>query len=437
MSAHAVMRRPSPLVVMKGRAPLVARLLAVIGMTGVVDLVAVVGAAGVAAAAPAMPDPQRLHDAMQSAPEVVAARARLAEAQNEARLLSIGPYEWTVSGSGGRRSIDEEGRFGEWDAGLERPVRLPGKARLDRQIGDLTVKQARAALAVAQRESAAAIRAAWFDCVRADQRARIVARERGDVDTMARALERRHATGDISRQELALARAELAGVVAESGTASAAAVTAARLLATRLADVSCRLDAMPQPDAPPPRGSETGALADADPGVATRRAAAAIASRAAERARQDQLPDPTLGMHYGAERSGAERIGTITLSVPLGVRRRTAEAARAAAAADAATAELDVARREAGRRWVAIESTRAQTWTSWRSLADAAREAEIAADLAHRGFELGETSLSDALLARRMAVRARLAELDAAIDAHAAAADYEAYVQSARSTSDL
>lgn len=392
----------------------------------------------VARAASALPEESAMTAALERAPEIVAAEARVAVARNEARLRALGPYEWTLSGGAARRRVDGEGSFSDWEAGIERPVRLPGKASLDRQIAELIVGQARAALAIARREAKVAIFAAWFDCVRAEQRARRALLEREYADSVARDLESRYAAGDLSRLELALARAELASVTAETGVTAAAAVTAARLLATRLEAPSCRIDPLPAPPAPPPPMAGTADREiDADAEVVLRRAAATLAQRAAARARADRLPDPTLGMRVAEERTGAERITTLNLSVPLGVRRRTAETARAAAEADAAAADLDAAIRDAARRWVQLQARWAQHFAAWQSLEEAAQQAELAATLARRGFDLGETPLSEALVTRRAAVRARLAAIEAAIDAHAAAADYAAHAEAARAAAEL
>lgn len=395
-------------------------------------------APGVAAhAASALPDESAMTAALERAPEIVAAEARVAVARNEARLRALGPYDWTLSGGGARRRVDGEGSFSDWEAGIERPVRLPGKASLDRQIAELIVEQARAALAIARREAKVAIFAAWFDCVRAEQRARRALLEREYAESVARDLESRYAAGDLSRLELALARAELASVTAETGVTAAAAVTAARLLATRLDAPSCRIDPLPAPPAPPPMAGTADREIDADAEVVLRRVAATLAQRVAARARADRLPDPTLGMRVAEERTGAERITTLNLSVPLGVRRRTAETARAAAEADAAAADLDAAISDAARRWVQLQARWVQHFAAWQSLEEAAQQAELAATLARRGFDLGETPLSDALVTRRAAVRARLAAIEAAIEAHAAAADYAAHAEAARAAADL
>lgn len=80
----------------------------------------------------------------------------------------------------------------------------------------------------------------------------------------------------------------------------------------------------------------------------------------------------------------------------------------------------------AARERVVLEAELARARAAWSRLAEAATLQAEAARLANRAFELGELPLSDALLQRRSALRARLAEREAALDAWRAAALHEA-----------
>ena len=382
--------------------------------------VAVCFGVAVAVAASPLPPADAIERAIDAAPEVRAAEARAVEASHAATVSSLGPYDWVLSVEGGRRRIDGEGRFDEWTTGLQRPVRLPGKAALDRQFGARQVEEAVAELQGARREVRVTLLEAWFNCLRTQDRARILDADREFLSAAAESVVKRRRAGDLAELDEALAVAERATAEAEATTARIEAINAARLLAQRVEGVSCDLAEWDAPAI-----GATSATPDAerlrrvqsDPAVRALAAAADQARIAAERARRDRWPDPTLGVSVGAERSGAERISGLGVSIPIGVRRRSAEGARAAAAAEAAAADLAAAQAEADRQWLQRDAERRRAHEVWRVLADAARQQDRAAALSRRAFELGETSFSESLVVRRAALQSRLAARAAALDA--------------------
>ena len=69
-----------------------------------------------------------------------------------------------------------------------------------------------------------------------------------------------------------------------------------------------------------------------------------------------------------------------------------------------------------------------RTYQAWSALAEAERQQRRAADLSQRAFELGEASLAEALVARRTALQAALAERAAALQSWHAQAVYDSFV---------
>lgn len=382
---------------------------------------------GAAAAAP-LPPEEALVRAVEDHPAVRAALARAREADASARLTAMGPNEWTLSADAAQRRSATEGRFDEWETALERGVRLPGKAALDRELARLEGAAAAAGADAARRVARSAILEDWFACLRAREHARLAEADAEAASRIGEAVAVRHRVGDAAALDLALADAEVAASAAEAASSRSAAVGAARLLATRLADADCESARWADPadgptgQGPFASGPRAGVPAAIDPLLRQQELAAERASRLAERAALERWPDPTLGVRYGSERNGDERIGGLYFSVPLGGPRRSAEAARARAAAEAAAAELDVARAERARSTLELEVAWRSAAAAWRQFAQAALRQDEAARLALRAWELGESPLSDALLQRRAALQARLAERDAAIDAWRAAA---------------
>ncbi len=390
------------------------------------------GFAGMASAAPPLPAAELLARAVDTAPATRAARARLSQARAEARLSALGPYDWTVSGAGVRREIEGEGRFNEWDVALERPVRLPGKAAIDRELGRLMVRRAAAELQSVERDARLQILDAWFSCVNAAERAVLLEQDRVLMQSVADAVGLRRRRGDLAELDEVLALAELATLNAEVTAARMVALDTAKMLATRLEVTSCAVENWDKPAIAAADSSvpdlESAEQLGLDPLVQAGAAAAESASLAAERARRDRLPDPTLGVSYGRERGGEERLGGLFVSVPLGRRRRTAEVAQAEAAAAVAVAEHDAVRSGVRRQRLTLMAEQRRAQEIWRLLDMAALQQRRAAAISARAFELGEISLAESLVIRRAALQSSLAEREAALTAWHAAAVRAAHV---------
>jgi outer membrane protein TolC len=375
--------------------------------------------AATAFAAAPLPAADALARSIEAAPEVRAAIARAAEADGAAQLRELGPYEWTAGASGAQREIDGEGTFDEWELSAERPFRLPGKASLDRRVAGLQRERAAAELALARRRVAFEVLDAWFACVDAHTRAGLLERELDFVGRIADTVAARRRAGDAAELDDAVASAERSAASAASTAARIEAIGAARRLSTRLEGASCGLaewDAPPGPRAGSPTMPDATQDAVGDPAVRVAQAGAEQAQLEAERARADRWPDPTLDVTYASERDGAERIAGLGVSVPLG-RRRSAESARAAAAAQVAAAESEATIASVARERIENDTAHRRAFQTWRALAEAVASQARAADLSRRAFELGESSLAESLLVSRSALQARLAERSAALAA--------------------
>lgn len=358
-----------------------------------------------------------LENAVDALPETRSAAAGRDAAQATAAELRAGPHEWNAYGSGQRRSVDDEGRYSEWEVGVERGLRTPAKRSLDVERGDLAVQLATAAYASARLAGGERVVEAWFRCLAAASRARhAVAAEHIAKDTIA-AVRRRQELGDASQLDLALAATEQATARAE-GTAARLALDAAQ---RELQAYGVELDCTGvQPFAPPSAAtSEPGSArwaSDADPAVRGAEAAAGLAAAEAERARAERVPDPTLGLYYGRERDAAEKIVGARVAVPLPGARQRAVAGRTMAEARAAVAEADARRRDAALRIAQLEADARRGPEIASAKADTAAQQQEIARLQWRAYELGEADLADALQARSRA-------LPAAVDADAAILD--------------
>ena len=81
-----------------------------------------------------LPPAELARAAIEQEPSVVKARYALEAAGHAGRRIAASPYEWSVGVDGQRRRYDTGGDSNEWAARIERPIRIGGKAELDRGL---------------------------------------------------------------------------------------------------------------------------------------------------------------------------------------------------------------------------------------------------------------------------------------------------------------
>ena len=106
--------------------------------------------------------------ALDAHPSVEAANARTDAARAEASALSNGPHEFTLTTSYLSRTVNDtagigNGRFNEFEAQITRPIRLPGKAGLDRQIGSQGVTYAQNMAEDSRHQAELRLAQGWWD----------------------------------------------------------------------------------------------------------------------------------------------------------------------------------------------------------------------------------------------------------------------------------
>lgn len=369
-----------------------------------------------------LPPLAMLEAAIDGAPEVRAAQALRESGEAEQRQLSAGPHEWTVNADYGRRRTRNAGateRTGEWTLALERPLRLPGKAGLDRRLGELRLDAAELGLADARHETARAVLAAWYDWLREQTAAGMLRAQAEDAAQEAAAVGRRARLGDAARIDAMQAEAAAAQATAVARLGEGRAAAAAAGLRQRYPELS--LPARPDLPEPPAPDAELAGLVDIalahDHGLLLARSAAERAHTESLRAAAERRPDPTFGVRYGRERDSAEHIVGAFVSIPLGGEYRNAAADAARASAAAAAQQAHAAERrlaaELGARYEMVLASHAH----WRLAEDSAARLAAAAERLAVAQRLGEVALAEVLLARRQAREAALQAGAARIDA--------------------
>jgi cobalt-zinc-cadmium resistance protein CzcA len=369
-----------------------------------------------------LPDAALVARVLASQPAVEAALLDVDTERAQRARLVAGPYEPAVRAGGQARRVDDPAaRYGEWTVALERTLRSPFKADLDRSIGEAGVRQAGAAVGEAKHEAARTLLQDWFAWLRETALAREWAAQAALADAQRDVVARRVRAGDASRLELGQAEAAFAQAGAQQAAAQGRARAAEAELARRHAIVPPSAPAIVPP--PPVEGDADAWRAQvlaASHELAVVREASARAVALARRVDAERRPDPTVGVHVGSERGGGERILGLAVAVPI------AGAARAAAS-DAAVAQAGAAaRREAAvrRRIEAeVDALRARVEggrDAWLRLDDAAGRLELAAAGSARAYTLGQGTLGEVLAARRIASEARISAAQALADAAAA-----------------
>jgi cobalt-zinc-cadmium efflux system outer membrane protein len=309
-------------------------------------------------------------------------------------------------------------RYNEWNVGIERTIRLPGKAAADRNIGKATVEESQARYGEALHEAGRELMALWVDWLAAE-RARELA-ENGLQSTQASlaAVEKRLRAGDASKLDASIARAELAEQRRLDNDAKTQASAAWLRLSTRFPGVKRQLPALP---APLPIEEDTAfwrqrILAQSDE-LKIVQTQLRLAEAQAERARTDKTPDPTLGLYTASEAGGGERISGIMISIPIPGGARDSRSARAIAAVAVSHQEVQLKQRQLETEIASAVVTARGAYDSLQIANEGAAAMQENATLMQRAYALGEAELQALLLARRQATTALNNALQAQVTA--------------------
>ncbi|MEW5788656.1 MAG: TolC family protein [Pseudomonadota bacterium] len=390
----------------------------------VVLLLLLATAKGFASGVPAdLPPPAVVEKALAAHPGVRAARAELRGAAAEASRLRAGEYEYGLRLATQRRSAGNGPDYTEWSAGLERGLRLGGKASLDAQIGELGRSEYEERLGEARHEAARELLDLWYASRKASLEARLWRQQVSLLEDQKRIVDTRVRRGDAARLDALQAQAALA-------QAQSSAVASEAREGIALAELRVRYPELPAPQdnsvSPVvPEGDELAwldrTLAHNHELLAIRRALGK-ARLLARRSEAEGVPDPVLGLYLASEQGGAERILGLSLSLPLpgegrGAQTRVRLAQAEVLAEQEAALIRQIKARVAGNWRLAVAEVE-----TWQRLEEVALVAEKHADLARRALALGELGLSDTLLARRNALDSRLAAGQARLAANEAIA---------------
>lgn len=368
---------------------------------------------------PGLPPTPAARQWIDQDPTVVQARSALLATGHAAAMLNTGTHEWTTRVALQRRNYQTGGPDSkEWNAQLERGIRVNGKAELDRQIGETELAIAQARVGEAIHEAAKSLLDLWIDGLAASQAQEMFSQQQTSAQANLRAVDSRKRAGDASALDLGVAAADAADVERQASQAASNLVKARAKLRVRFPEA--KLPNLPLGDPLPPVEAEAQWLARVLEAADPLRIAEGQVRRAelnASRASADRVPDPTIGVFAASESFRQERIMGITISIPLSGTYRSERAQQALQEAETARAAVDRERRE-------LENSVAETYADatgnvarWRLAEQGAAAASENARLTQRAYALGEADLQSLLLARRQFLEASRAALDARADA--------------------
>lgn len=382
-------------------------------------LVLPAAAAGMVANYPDLPPPVVVEAALKNSPEVLGAQAGIKVGEAVRRRLQAGEHEVTVRMMGQRRSVNPSERYREWDVGVERAIRLPGKAALDSKMGEAEVARSHTLYGDALHEAGRGLLKAWFSWNKERAQAQQWSDQIELLKNQSGIAAKRVRAGDAPRLESDLADAAVAQAESALYQARLRQQVAANELGQRFPGISLPAAVPVSSPQPLQRGLEYWKedILKHNHELSVARNEAALGRLHSERSSADKLPDPTVGLRFSGERDSAERIVGLQVSIPFpgGARSARADEGRALAemAAQREAAILRKVTAEAVNSFAAAQAA----YGGWQSAQSAADKMRSNAELMARAYALGEMGLPEVLTARRQALEANLAAALARLDA--------------------
>jgi len=371
---------------------------------------------------PGMPDTALIRDLLNKDPAVAAAIANLRVARSAAGILEDSPYEWTPSVSAQRRNVNTGEHYNEWNIGVDRGIRLPGKATADRDLAGGVLGEARAKYRAEIHSSATELMTLWIDWLQAEAANRLAQTNHETVNRSVQTVDKRVKAGDASKLDLGLAQAELADQNRQRTQAAMQADIAWSRLSMRFPGIERKPATLPEPEAIPQDDMELRTrIMDASEDLQIVQTQLAQSQAAAARARAERVPDPTVGLFTASERGGAERYWGVRVSIPIPGGARFKRADQAAASADVSFQGLELKRRQLD---VEVSSDITAARGSLLTAQVARQNADMLsknAALMQRAYSLGEVDLQGLLMAKRQDVGAAASALAAQAEALKAA----------------
>ena len=373
-----------------------------------------------------LPDPKAAEAALWASPSVAQARGDYAAQSLRSQSLQQGRDEWKLDAEVDQRRIQStpSDNFAEWGVALSRPLRMPGRAEADRALAGALDAHAAASLGEALHESGRQLLTLWFDWLNQSSQSALWQAQRQLAEQQLASVNARIRLGEAPHAERVNADAALAQIrLQQQQAATRLLQTRSRLLA-QFPGLPLTADAtLPAPQPPGFGGSAeayVSAVLEHNHELFRARRQADVLQAEAHKLAQHRSVDPTVGVFYRNEMGGNEHVLGLGLGITLpGGARRTDQQAAEQLAATAQDAAIRLEQRLRADARTDYETALAQV-ANWEQAQQAAQGLAESARLTARAYKLGEGSLDQALLSRRLALEGQLAAQQTQLDALAA-----------------
>jgi outer membrane protein, heavy metal efflux system len=346
---------------------------------------------------------QMVERAAKDAPAVQSAKIDIERAQETSKKMQAGPYEFEVFMSRGRREINDAmvtaNEFTEWEAGVSRKIRLPGKRSIDQELAELEVEFAQIKYEKALNDELLAFIARWNAWSRLAMLSDVMDEQLADARKLAE-MEQQKVDNGAGRQVHAdqlMLDAELVYLEAEQNRL--ATINARSNLESAYPNVVFPLEPMSFDFA------SLGELISEEQVLQPEQRLAEIASKQAmytsKRARQNRIPDPTLQLSYLEELDGLENSVVASISIPIGGAARSSAYREADAYSRMRVLDLERAQREVNQNY---KSSRQGYLFAIENMDRAKDSLEMSREVLSRisqGYDTGSLTLTELIAARR------------------------------------
>ena len=372
-----------------------------------------------------LPDPAAAEAALWASPMVAQARGEFAAQTLRSESLQKGREEWTVGADILQRRIDApRDNQAEWGLALSRPLRMPARAAADRGLAGALTAHAEASLGEALHESGRQLLALWFDWLGEASQAQVWQAQRVLAEQQLGAVNARIRLGEAPRAERISAEAALAQIRLQQQQAATREQQARNRLRAQFPNLPVKADeTLPLPKLPAGTADDyVNAVLEHNHELFRARRQAEVLQAEARQYASRRSVDPQVGVFYKNEAGGSEHVlgMNVGLTLPGSARRSDQQAAeQLSATAQDAAIRLEQRLRQEAR--ADFELAEAQV-VNWQQADQAAQALMEAARLAGLGYSLGEGSLDQVLVSRRLALEGQLLAQQAqlgALSAHA------------------
>ena len=373
-----------------------------------------------------LPDPAAAEAALWASPTVAQARGEFAAQTMRSQSLQRGREEWTMGADIAQRRIQTSpsDTHAEWGLALSRPLRLPARAEAERALGGALTAYAEASLGEALHESGRQLLALWFDWLNEASQARLWQAQIALADQQLATVNSRIRLGEAPRAERVNAEAALAQTRLQQQQAATREQQARNRLRAQFPGLPVTADeALPLPAQPVGTANDyVNAVLEHNHELFRARRQAEVLQAEARQFAKRRSADPSVGVFYKNEMGGDEHLVglNVGLTLPGAARRFDQQAAeQLSTIAQDAAIRLEQRLRQEAR--ADFEAAIAQA-ANWQQADRAAQALAEAARLAARAYSLGEGSLDQVLVNRRLALEGQLMAQQAQLSALSASA---------------